>query len=191
MSLPFLYFSPVNYALAYPWPQRPGTVKMGRSWANDPWGDDLLTCIQPFTIDEIIELLSTMAETWRKATETYRQALAGCLGEQGAMPDAAEDSNHEVHALEELMSAEYCGLCFASACDLFRWYRGVLAGKPDMALIEPELARCRQVLPLLEAWPDLGFHQECQHRMCSPDLVRDKIEKLGATMVTSATAGGR
>jgi len=166
MSLPFLYRSPLNYALAYPWPAERGTRKLARSWTTDPWGDDLEQSLPPYDIHEVIDLLHNAASLWKDAAEAYRAGLA--TAEQRELAD------------RELATADYVYLCLASACNLYTWYAGVLAGRPDAKLIDAELARCRQALPLLEAYDDLGFHQECQHRQCSPDGVRAKIEQLRA-----------
>ncbi|MEX0775405.1 MAG: hypothetical protein WD042_06790 [Phycisphaeraceae bacterium] len=165
MNLAFLYFSPLNYTLAYPWPQERGRAKMARSWTNEPWGDDLGQCLPPYSLDEVIQLLGAANRAWSNACASYHHGLAACQG-----------AKERVQA--ELASAHYTGLCFTSAHNLFRWYRGVLAGQPDLDLIDAELACCARALPLLERWPQLGFHQECQHRQCSPALVQAKMRQL-------------
>jgi len=165
LSLKFLYFGPLNYALAFPWPAEKGTRRMGRNWTGDEWGDRLEDTLPPYTMQQMLELLDRLAEGWQRALSLYRRGL---------QPVADKDPR----ARRELASAQYAGASFRSCANLYRWYAGLLADKPDPDLIERELNLCNQALDLLEEYPDLGFHQECQLRQCSPQRVRRKIEKL-------------
>ncbi|MFA6270729.1 MAG: hypothetical protein WC657_06015 [Candidatus Paceibacterota bacterium] len=58
--VPFLYTSPVNYALALtPEPVPLSGNKVGRSWLMDEWGDDLRDSItEDWPLDEIITRIS-------------------------------------------------------------------------------------------------------------------------------------
>ena len=96
---------------------------------------------------------------------SYRPALAPAAARPGP-------------AREELGAAEYVGACVRSAHNGYGWHRCLREGRKDGGLIENELALCRDLLPWLEDDERLGFHEECQHRQCSPRTVRDKIAAL-------------
>ncbi|MFH1566387.1 MAG: hypothetical protein ABIL09_00190 [Gemmatimonadota bacterium] len=75
-SIPFLYHSPLNYALALlvePGPVR--AQRLGRSWLMDPrcGDDDPAPSFGPFTPEEIAERLGTMARLWAEGLPEYRQ----------------------------------------------------------------------------------------------------------------------
>jgi len=165
LNLKFMYFSPLNFTLAYPWPAEKGTRRMGRNWTGDPWGDRLEDTLRPYTMDQMIELLGQIAAGWNSALTAYRRGLGPIL-------------EAEARARQELAAAEYAGASFASVLNLYRWYAGLLAGAPDATLIDKELNLCRRLLPMLEDYPALGFHQECQIRQCTPEGVRRKIDGL-------------
>ena len=183
-SITFLYVGPMNYAPAYPLWLEYHDKPMGPSWIeHEPWGDRLEDCFGPFTLEEIIDALDSMAGKWEQALKNYQKALT----EKGT------DSTQTHRRIEELSCARMIGVHLKSATNIFRfhqWRRGVMEksnlqppctvrmDERAVGIFSSELENVRAALELVESDARLGYHQECHTYMCSADKLREKINML-------------
>jgi hypothetical protein len=153
-STAFLYSGPANFTFILPIQPAPLTGKsMGRSWMMDERGDDFVPALTGTTVDETIERLAALAAIWQEGVPGYRAALKGGSGSP--------------HALDELRTAEICGLTFRSLWNHLRIYRLRLNWKPTClgdyrALVREELDVLRAALPILRADSRFGYHSEAR-----------------------------
>lgn len=167
-TMDFVYWSPVNYAPAFPWKLQREKKVMARSWTNDTWGDNLEMAIKPFTLGEIGKLFGSISAEWLRGMPAYRTALGPLAGEVR-------------HAREELDTAEACGLFFQSCGLCHAFADSVERNAPRselVALIDDELATCARLIPILERDERIGWHDEPKLRMVDPSRVRAKMEQL-------------
>jgi len=177
-SIPFLYYSPVNYALAMP--LRPGPIHdrpIGRSWLPDPRDpdDDPSRCFGPFSPEEIAERLQKTAGLWADALRLYERGLASAGGPC---------------VREELSAARAAGFCLKSAANYFRLYLLKRAWReecmPDfLAIVRDELELLEEAIPVYERDPRQGFHIEAHQYMVTPDLLREKRRLLRQYLTSS------
>jgi len=166
---PFLYWGPLNYALAHP--IEPGPLRkepVGRSWMPDERGDELEASFGPYTLSEIIQGLCALTRTWEHAVELLERALAGC---------------EATTARQELDTARVAGHCFHSGWNLYRAYRLRKQWSPSkldalLSIVRDEQAHLAQVLPIVAADRRMGFHSECQHYMFTASAIRRKLRRL-------------
>jgi hypothetical protein len=163
-SVPFLYFSPINYALALPFEAGPLDGKpMGRSWVLDERGSDLAQSCRPFSAEEIVERLTRLLERWNEGLAAYDRALKG------------------VHP--ELDAARAAAVSVRSARNFYRLYllkrNWSEAWLPQYReIVREEIATLDEAIPVYERDPRQGFHQECAGRMVTVEALRKKRERL-------------
>ncbi|NOY80878.1 MAG: hypothetical protein GXP31_07710 [Kiritimatiellaeota bacterium] len=175
-SIPFLYYSPINYALALP--LRPGPLHakpIGRSWLLDPRDDrdDPSRCFGPFTPEDIAERLVRMSKLWGKALDAYENGLANA---EGSTMKAAE-----------LAAARAVYACLRSTANYFRlyllrrtWRDNAVAAFREIA--RDELCVLEDALPVYEQDPRQGFHIEGHGYMVTPALIRAKALELRSVL---------
>lgn len=167
-----LYFGVANYALAYPLTTAPLTGQsMGATWMMHSRGDDLGRSVGSFTLDDVIDLFTTLVKAWAAGVCELRSALAGC---------------RHAHATAELGVATAIGCCYRSTRNAYATYRLRRDRPADLetqfrTVAADEITNLDIVLPLLEADPRLGFHAECQDYQFSAPLVRAKLAGLRAS----------
>ena len=168
-SVRFLYFSPLNYTLSHLF--LPGPLSMGligRSWLPDSRGDDLVSSIAEFSLEEILGGLDKVATLWSEGVALLKSGLAGCSSEI---------------ALLELNNASLCGCIFRSAVNSYRLYKLKKGwrGAEDMPeycrLLSRELDIVEEALPLTLADARQGFHSEGHFYLFSAELLREKLIK--------------
>jgi hypothetical protein len=166
----FLYFSPVNYALAYPLKFRFDCKPMGGSWLKHEFGDNLEDTAVTYSPEEIIELFGKLSSSWSGALHIYEQALvSGKINEK---------------IQKELGVAKIIGGTFRSTHNIYRWYmlrhkknnREISTAEFD--IIVDELSNLQATLPFLEVDQRAGFHQEAQWQMFDSDSIQQKIKLL-------------
>ncbi len=172
-SIPFLYYSPMNYALALP--MRPGPLHerpITRSWLLDPRDDrdDPARCFGPFTAEEIADRLGKMARLWGAALDRFETATASAGG-------AARD--------RELAAARAVGFSLRSAANYFRLHLLKREWRDDMMpqfieIARDELAVVEAAIPVYESDPRQGFHIEGHGYMVTPEAMREKAAELRA-----------
>jgi hypothetical protein len=167
METNFLYFSPVNYAPAYPWTLKRVGTRMARSWMPEPWGDKLEMSCDRLTLDDVAATLDLLANEWNAALPGYRDALA-------------TPASTNQHAREELNVAEACGLFFRSCADCYAFALAAQAGDRDktLRLIARERDTVHRLLPLMESDARLGWHDDLQRRFVDPPMLREKLKNL-------------
>jgi len=160
-SIKMLYFSPMNYAVAYPLRLSYEDRPMGPAWIpHSPWGDRLEDCAEPFTIPQVRRCFERMEVLWNRGLELYASALG--------------DTNNR-RQVEELSCAKMIG-CHLEAMrnifDFHQWRRGKMresslrapcrlaADERALELIRRHMRTCRAALELSRLDSRLGYHQE-------------------------------
>src|SRR5690606_18407979 len=149
-TMNFVYFSPQNYAPAYPWKLRREHTPMARSWMPDAWGDDLETTIGDRTLGEYAQMLSDVAARWAEGIPAYQRALG---------PITA----HCREAREELDVSLAFRAYFQSCANCYAFADAVAYGAPTetlLALIDDDRATCEEVLPILDRDARIGWHDD-------------------------------
>lgn len=188
-SVQVLYFGPHNDAPARPLSLHYRGEPTGRSFKPDPMGDDLSRCCetagcdtQNFTLDEIVDGFERMCEHWDAGLVPYAAALA--------------DPAHPRRA-DELRCARMIGIQLRSTWNAYRFFREQqrLIARDDLtppcdlppddsllAIMADEIANAERALPLVDADPRLGFHQDCGGYKYDPPLIRAKLATMRAGM---------
>jgi hypothetical protein len=184
-SIQLLYFSPLNDAPAHPLSFHYTGTPLGGSWVPHEFGDRLGDCLGKFTMGEVADAFTGLACGWQEGLAWYEQALRHFA--PGASPAQRQ------HAMEELHCAQMIGLQFRSAANLFRFHaeRQRLMAERDLvapcdlprtealtSLLRAEILNAHAALPLVEADPRLGFHQEARVYMYDAALIRKKIAQM-------------
>jgi len=166
---PFLYNSPLNYAVALPIEPGPLSGKpVGRSWLPDERGDGLEETFGEYTLQEIIDGLEALKHTWWQGVEQLERGLASC---------------RSPHAEQELNSVRMAGHCFHSGWNIYRAYRLRKNWDASMQSALLDIARDERqhlvrALPVVERDQRMGFHSECQYYMFTASSIREKLQKL-------------
>ena len=169
-SIPFLYYSPTNYALALP--MRPGPLrekKIGRAWLMDARddSDDPSQSYGPFTPEEIVDRFGRMVEIWERGLRIYERGLAGASG-----------------ALEkELTAARVVYVSLRAVRNFYRLHLLKREWKEEMMpqfreIVQEEVKLLDEAIPIFEGDPRQGFHIEAHGYMVTPELMRRKRELL-------------
>jgi hypothetical protein len=168
-SIPFLYFTPLNYALVQPLRAGPvGEQSCGRSWLMDTRGCNYAESLRGTTLDEVITALGELAARWRVGAELLERAVAGCRAP---------------HVQSELDTVWVAGHLWQSGHHLYQHYRLALEWRPEQAaacrrLQVAELANRRAALPRVARDGRLGFHSECQGQMFDAAMLEAAIAEL-------------
>lgn len=166
----FLYFGPINDALAYPLKPRFDGTPMGPSWLKHVIGDRLEDAATTYTLTELADLLGKTAAGWARATDVYAAALAG--------------ADHTDRRDKELGVARVVGAVFRSAANIYRWYllrrgsRFLKPGAQGRRILADELENVRAALPLVQADRRIGYHHEGHCYMFTPAGMKRKISDL-------------
>lgn len=165
----FLYKSPVNHALAYP--LRPGPLvgdDIGASWQDEPRGDELESCLPPYTAEEVAAAFATITEIWKQGVDHMTTALQRC--------------DRDI-APAELMNARICMHIFRSARNIFSVYLLRREWTPRheeeyQRIVIDEAENLQGVLPLLCEDQRYGWHPEAQAYLYSARAISDKLGDL-------------
>ncbi len=194
-SVALLYHGPHNDAparrLSLHYEGRP----TGRSWQADEPGDDLAPTLiashsdrSHLTLDEVIAGFTRIRDGWESALPAYATALAPAEG-------IGEEQRR--HRAEERSVACMLAIQFRSIVNVFCFYRetqrvlreqGLVApctlprDPALLALMHAEIANVRRALPLVDADPRLGYHQDVGGYKYSGILIRAKITAMTAEL---------
>lgn len=183
-SIPMLYWSPVNYAPAYPLVSHYAGRPIGPSWIEHTWGEDPQKCLSPYTLDEVVRAFGRVAETWDDGLARYRKALADTSG---------ADDEQARHRRRELDCAEAIGCHLESTVLFFEFHRHRLEAMAQHDLTPPcdvplsdemvgiihrQRDLAARALELVERDDRLGYHQEPQHAFYTPEILRESIERM-------------
>ncbi|MHB9132284.1 MAG: hypothetical protein ACYDBB_14515 [Armatimonadota bacterium] len=191
-SVNVLYNGPHNDAPARRMSLRFEGKPIGRSYMPDPPGDDLSRCVTAFTtdrasftLDEVIDGYSRMHEGWVAALQPYADSLR--------RDDAGITEEQRRHRHEELGCAQMIGIQLRSIVNVYRFFReqqramqaagltapcDIPANEALLAIMAEEIANIRQALPLLEADPRLGYHQDIGGYKYNAAMIREKIAAM-------------
>lgn len=169
-SVPFLYWGPLNYAVAHPIEPGPLNSKpVGPSWMPAVRGDELKeTFSNYFTLGEIVKGLGIVSRTWWQGADILQQALGAC---------------NAPTAKQEINSVRMAGHCFQSGWNLYRAYRLRRNWKPShikalQAVMRNERAHLPDAISIAGADRRMGFHIEPQSQMFDAAGIRKKMERL-------------
>ena len=165
----FLYWSPINYALAYPLKEKLENKPMGPSWIPHLWGDKLEDSLGEYSLDEMITLLRQLTLAWNKRVWPYKDSLQNC--------------RHTQRAQKELASAALAGCTFRSTYNIYRWYRltkdGRKPGHPEkIEIIRNEIENLQQALTYIPQDNRSGYHQEPHLYLYDEHTIRGKLAQL-------------
>ena len=169
---------------------------IGRSYMNDALGDDLSRLVgdffedrQSFTLDELIDGFRRLGDAWEAGIPSYAAALEA---DDAGITDAQRRHRHE-----ELGCARMIGIQVRSVVNVLRFFQaqqramqthGLTAPceiPPDDALatiMAEEIANITAALPLLDADPRLGYHQDTGGYKYNAEMVRAKIQRIEAEL---------
>ncbi len=186
LSNRLLYFSPMNYAPAYPLTADYRDEPMGWSWIDhQPWGDRVDSFLGPFSLSQVLTMFERLAEEWRLGLTAYRGALR--------TQHERNDERTARHCFEELSCAEMIALHARGMANILRfarWRRTAMQKQnlsgPCRIAPDPEakqiMAAQLQVMEearvLVEDDPRLGYHQECHAYLCGAERLRLGIERM-------------
>lgn len=167
--VPFLYVSPLNYAVAHP--IEPGPLDkrpVGNSWLPAERGDELKESFGSYTLSEIIKGLGILTRTWWNGVEILENALEDCDA-----PTAQEEKN----------SARMAGHLFQSGWNLYRAYRLRRKWKAShlralQVIMRNERDHLTDAAAIAQADKRMGFHIEPQLQMFTASSIRKKLKKL-------------
>ncbi|OPZ25865.1 MAG: hypothetical protein BWZ02_02272 [Lentisphaerae bacterium ADurb.BinA184] len=184
-SVPMLYRGPQNDApgrvLSLDFEGRP----IGRSFMPDEPGDDLTPCLEGFDLDDVVAAFAAIRDGWLAVLPGY---LAALDGRRGRVTDAQRR-----HRIEEASCARMLGHQFRSIVNVFAFYReqrrqmGELGLRPPcrlppgpglLAILADEIANTEAALPVVEADPRLGFHEEFHGHKYDATALRAKLVRL-------------
>jgi hypothetical protein len=192
-SVRMLYFGPHNDAPARPLSLRYEGKPTGRSFGPDPLGDDLghhcvgeATCDrESFTLAEILEGFEHMCQSWERGLPHYEAALSA--------PGPGVSDEHRHHREEEVRCAQMIGIQLRSTSNAFRFYREQRRVMDERQLDPPcalpvserlrqimheEIANAERAIPLCEADPRLGWHEEFHGYKYNAVMIRAKIRAM-------------
>lgn len=182
-----LYFGVHNDAPARPLSLRYEGKPTGRSWCPDERGDDLSQAlgafysdVSNFSLNEVIDGYTAIRDGWDAALPAYEAALDALIA----------DAEYRHHRAEELSVARMLAVQFRSIVNVFRFYREQqrvmtehhLTAPCDLprdpallAIMREELDNARRALPLVDADPRLGWHQDVNGYQYNGMLIREKM----------------
>jgi hypothetical protein len=173
----FLYFSPVNEALTYPFVLNFKGISMLGSWIRHDFTDRLEDTATSYSLQEIADSFGKLSVAWANALIVYKKALITSY--------ATERMQREFGV------AKIIGGVFQSTHNIYRWYlvrkrrKTIRLDATEEEIIRNELNNVQSVLPFVEADPRAGFHQEPQWQMFDSDRMRKKIQSLSEMLSSS------
>jgi hypothetical protein len=173
--VPFLYFGPLNYAVAHPIGPGPLDPKpVGPSWMAAERGDELKDSFAGpyFSLTDIIKGLGIVEKTWWQGVALLEPALADCKTST---------------AQEEINSARMTGHCFQSGWNLYRAYRLRRDWEPSklkalQTIMRNECDHLADAADIAQRDPRMGFHIEPQLQMFTASAIRKKLGNLEETL---------
>ncbi|MCX5659896.1 MAG: hypothetical protein NTW19_09265 [Planctomycetota bacterium] len=186
VTIPMLYYGPVNDAPARRLSLRFEGKHAGRTFMGDNFGDDLSRSLDGLDLDKVIAAFTEMHAGWREALASYERAMAH--SSDGTPEQAA-------HRREELSTARMTEVQLASVVNVFEFERerGRVMKRDGLrppctlpreaallAIMAREAANAGRALPLVEADARLGFHQEFGGYKYDAKSIRAKIAAMEA-----------
>jgi hypothetical protein len=178
-SIPFLYYSPVNYATAYPLTLNAKAVPRIPSWKLNKngngqlaTGDNLKEWIAPFTADFAMKALKKLLAEWEKGIHI--------------LEEGAGKNSYNPRYKKELDMAVHISLLFRSTINIIQFY-GLLkkhrkkapGARTDMyRLLQDELQIAELDRKIIRKNPDFGYHAEAHAYLITDAYLSHKISLL-------------
>lgn len=165
----FLYSSPTNYALGHPMhPRQSNQLATGRSWIDDPRGENLANSLPGFTLMEIIGGLGRLAREWKRGASLLEEGLEACEADT---------------ARSERDNAWVCYHIWRSTWNTYRAWRLRRDWNDDkfdayLPIARNELANLEAALPLVAGDERFGWHSDAQAFLFDAPRIRKKIAAL-------------
>ncbi len=170
INIMFSYYGPMHDGVVWELALLPKDTSLPRSWLlmDKPDGDRIGECLQSgHLLEEAVELTGNMRREWRKGV--------GCL------PDIGPKEQRSI--------AEALKLLLESGNNILRFYelRRRLAKesgdteailKEMEEIVDSEIHNSREMIPLCEADPRLGYHSEAEGFKFFPEKLNSRIEQL-------------
>lgn len=186
LNILFSYFGPLHDAPIWPLYLKPRDTVLAPKWFfGNPRvdGDRIGECVTyAHTLQEDIILCERIVLNWKKGVALLRRIERACAGHREQM--------------KEIRTARALGLQFESALDILRFYemrerlfREKPARRPALlaglrALVAREIELDKELLPLTEEDPHLGFHPEANGHRYFPAAIRWRINWLKQLLAT-------
>ncbi len=167
-GLVFLYWSPTNYALAYPLKEKLENKPMGPSWISHQWGDRLEDTLKDYSLEDMVTLLKRLSQSWLKVQVEYETVLEEC--------DNSEKSQ------KELATAKVAGCVFQSVYNIYRWYLHKKNKKScnsvENEIISDEIENLKNAICCIGNDKRFGYHQEAHEYMFNRAMIERKLNNL-------------
>lgn len=170
VNVMFSYYGPMHDGVVWDLALTPKDRSLPRSWLlfDKPDGDRISECLwQGHTLDEAITLAKTMYEEWKAGLSLF--------------PDCAPGEQSSV--------AKTLLLLFSSGYNILRFYKLrelLLDGGSDAEsvlsqmeeIVDREIENSRQMIPLCQNDPRLGYHSEAEGFKFFPEKLKARIDAL-------------
>ncbi|MBL8994340.1 MAG: hypothetical protein JNM63_13440, partial [Spirochaetia bacterium] len=168
-SIPFLYFSPINYAPAFPLdfpePEKP----MAGSWVKAEWGFRLTDSFGDYKANEIIACLKKVSEFWERGVGELEKSFSLKI-------NSSKESDVFYNAVGILHILKSAYHIYASWPIFLRAQK---AGRPvwkDSAfqkIAKNEISHLNELIPIFNRIPNYGRHNECQVDLFTQKMVEE------------------
>ncbi|MBN1445780.1 MAG: hypothetical protein JW957_06710 [Candidatus Omnitrophica bacterium] len=188
-SIPFLYYSPINFATVYPFDLSARSVPGIPSWLALPKdkqghlavGNNLKTWIKPFTAGFVIKVLKKLLSEWEKGIE--------------ALEEGAKKHRPDARYRKETDMAVHISLLIRSTINIIEFYsllKKYAKNAPDAKksmkkLLENELSIAEKDRDIIGRNNDFGYHSEAHEYFITAkgfdykiSLLKKQIKKLNS-----------
>lgn len=179
-SIPFLYFSPVNYATAYPFELSAGDKPAIPSWLALPKdknghlvvGDNLKDWLTPFTAGFAVKTFRKLLAEWDKGLQV--------------LEEGAKKQTQNPRYKKEMDMAVHISLLIQSTINIIKFY-GLLkkyrknapgAKASVRSLLHKELSIAEKDREIIKRNPDFGYHAEAHTSFITEADLSYKISLL-------------
>lgn len=181
IAIGFSYHGPMHNGPVWPLYLEPRRLKLGRNWAGDPPGGDLIgDCTGYHTLAEVITLCIRMRDRWRRGVRLMESLRSAATGNQERLTQIGL-----VQALELHFESGVNILTFYSLRERLAWERTgdkqALLGEMK-AIVQREIVVDRRLLPLVKRFPRLGFCPDAGIYKYFPDQIRRRMRELNALL---------
>jgi len=178
-SIPFLYYSPINYATAYPFDLSAKEIGSIPSWLPLPRdgrghiaaGDSTGAWIAPFTAGFVTKVLKKLLMEWEKGVAVLEEGAG-----QWRAARYQKETDMAVHISLLIMST----MNIIRFYDLLKKYRAKTAGTGRLLkeLLEDELSISERDREIMGRNRDFGYHAEAHEYFITPADIEYKISLL-------------
>lgn len=158
----FLYFSPVNYAVAYPLDFPDPDKPMAKSWMKEDWGYRLSDCYGPYQLNELVKLLENLERHWEYGVRGLRKSF-----------DLSDERQSAV-----LHNALGIWHSYRSTYHIFKAWKHRNQTKTLASIYRDEAVHLHELVRYFDKIPHFGFHAECQEQFFTKKDIVNKLIAL-------------